>query len=58
MKRVTVEFAAARAAILAALLVTRMSVSPDENVAFFIALIIGLTVWEASRLLLRSVMPD
>ena len=58
MKRVTVEFAAACAAILAALLVTRMSVSPDENVAFFIALIIGLTVWEASRLLLRRVMPD
>jgi len=33
-----------------------MSVSPDENVAFFIALIIGLTVWEASRFLLQRMM--
>jgi len=56
MNRVTVEFVAACAAIVSALLVTRMSVSPDENVAFFIALIIGLTVWEASRFLLQRMM--
>lgn len=58
MYRVTAEFIAACAAILSALLVMRMSVSADENVAFFFALIIGLTVWEASRFLMRRMMAD
>ena len=58
MKRVTLELIAACVAMSSALLVLRLSLSPDENVAFFIALIVALTVWEASRLLLRRVLAD
>jgi hypothetical protein len=58
MKRVTLELIAACVAISSAFLVLRLSLSPDGNVAFFIALIVALTVWEASRLLLRRVMAD
>jgi hypothetical protein len=58
MKRVTLELIAACVAMSSALLVLRLSLSPDANVAFFIALIVALTVWEASRLLLRRVLAD
>jgi len=55
--RLLVELVALCAAAVFAL-VAAPAVSPDANVAFFIAVIGGIAVWEAVRFLLSRLRPS